>query len=142
MIAADGPARRRRDVFEVVRRGERLMLLSWSPDGKAMAVRKHDERGQGSEMVIVALNGRVVKRIPELTGDDAAWFPDSRRLLARRDDRLVVVDTASAEVRPLVLPPGKDAFALTRDGKTLFVERHREAADVWLLRIAGEPSVR
>jgi len=51
-------------------------------------------------------------------------------------------DTATAEVRPLALPPGKEAFALTRDGKTLFVEQHREAADVWLLRFTDEPSGR
>lgn len=141
-IAADAPARRRRDAFEVVGQGRHMVLLSWSPDGKAMVVREDDERAGARGIAILALDGSVVKRFPDLTGDDAAWFPDSRRLLARRDDRMCVVDTATAEVRPLALPPGRDAFALTRDGKTLFIEQHREAADVWLLRFTDEPSGR
>ncbi|HEU5200053.1 MAG TPA: hypothetical protein VFU32_10465 [Ktedonobacterales bacterium] len=64
--------------------------LSWSPDGSKIAVARFDQNNppQGSELVVLALDGKVVMRVGmEALRYDAplAWSPDSSQIAYRAE---------------------------------------------------------
>jgi hypothetical protein len=68
----------------------------------------------------------------------AGWLPDGRRLVARLHDGVAVVDTVTGTSR-IVAPAGAfDGVSLSRDGRTLLVEREVMDSDIWLLEARQE----
>lgn len=65
-----------------------------------------------------------------------AWLPDSRTILYTRDGKILAYDMHSRETRVVLSPPGGSAFTgvdVSSDGKTLYLLRDAEEADIWLL---------
>jgi hypothetical protein len=66
-----------------------------------------------------------------------SFLPDSRRLLLSGQRGVVLVDLADGKSR--VLRPGEpsDRYVLSRDGRTLVIERPLLDSDIWLMEFAG-----
>jgi Tol biopolymer transport system component/DNA-binding winged helix-turn-helix (wHTH) protein len=107
---------------------------SWSPNGRWIA---GFEEGSGARrgVVIYDFESRRYQRLEE-RGADSAWLHDSRRILARDDARLFVIDISTKKPReilsvaPDLLGPRQ---SLSPDDRTIYFGIRRAEADVWLM---------
>lgn len=136
-------------------RDEKADSASFSPDGRLVAYvvtpEKHDKRVGGglldawSDQILIAnVDGTNTKRLAR--GSDAAWSPDSKRLLIVSADHLVLADTAGKH-RNLTFPVLKGVgigsigwlddshFVVTVIERT---EGYRRFHSVWILDSRGQ----
>ncbi len=119
--------------------GSKLLALgvAWSPDGRYLAVPQLQPRGLA---VLRADDGRLVKSI-----DDAylpSWAPEGGKLAFYRTgepEGLYSLDARFGEPKFLTeVPHAVLAPAWTRDGRSLWVVRHRPAGVVDLLKVGSD----
>jgi Tol biopolymer transport system component len=91
---------------------ERFMPLAWSPDGRRVAGPVMPTDGSIATLGVYDLAGRQFSRVVADAVKPATWFApvwlaDSRRLIVRRTDGMVVIDTNTGAVRPLITVGGQ-----------------------------------
>jgi serine/threonine protein kinase/Tol biopolymer transport system component len=114
-----------------------LDVLDWSPSGTLLAgvvsINSSDPAKYGVwDLAAGALRVLDVPIAP--SGDLGICFlPDSRRVLLNAQRGLMLVDLADGTKR--VLRPGEpqDLYLLSRDGRTLLIQRRVFDSDVWLM---------
>ncbi|MBA3271898.1 MAG: PD40 domain-containing protein [Acidobacteria bacterium] len=110
---------------------------SWSPDGREIAF---GSRGLAATLIVGAQGGEPRQLARGNSGDAAAWSPDGRWLVFRRQDRLYRVARDGGEPSPLpptAEPPYTPRFS--RDGRSIYfsaITGPRENHDHWKLSLA------
>ena len=121
-----------------------LDAKAWSPSGALVAGRVHNKSDASGQYGVWNLTTGTLRTldVPSAPVDiiDASFLPDSRRLLLSGQRGLVLVDLVDGSSR--VLRPGEpwDRYRLSRDGRTLVIDRPLFDSDIWLMEFA--PSVR
>jgi dipeptidyl aminopeptidase/acylaminoacyl peptidase len=141
----DGPVPRERIETLAVDQGgaETLTPVSWSPDGRQLALVGLGENGQLlATMTIYALDSGEAKhfalpgRMPRTRLDfpRLAWLPDSRNGVVRWADRLLWVDTAAGTISTLLegLDPNGGLAAWSGDHQWIYLLDSQEEGDIWL----------
>jgi dipeptidyl aminopeptidase/acylaminoacyl peptidase len=105
---------------------------SWSSQGRLA--------GQGgNELVLYSFARRAYERLG-VSGQDASWLRDGRRLLFLQQGRVVELDSGTREIREIAAPAPNSSYAhlsVSRDGHGLFLVRAVEEGDVWLLTVSS-----
>jgi hypothetical protein len=67
-------------------------------------------------------------------GGYPVWLSDGRRLLFRRGAKLMLLDAVTGSVRDILFQEGDvyDMFDLSRDDRTIYFNRLRAEADIWM----------
>lgn len=107
-----------------------FFVSSWSRDGRWLAG-GIDGRGAA----IYSLETGTYAAILD-GGNRPAWLPDSRTILYTRDGKILAYDMRSRKTRVVLEPPGGSAYTgvdVSSDGRTLYLLRDAEEADIWLL---------
>ena len=82
-------------------------------------------------------------------GNNPSWLDDDRSLLFERSGSLFTLDLGSGRVHEVAVPGTGPAagrasavpisgWALTRDQRTLFLQRARNQADIWRMTLSAE----
>jgi serine/threonine protein kinase/Tol biopolymer transport system component len=103
---------------------------SWSRDGRWLAG-GIDGRGAAIYSLATGTYEAVLEG-----GVKPVWLPDSRTILYLREGKILAYDMRSRATRVVLEPPGGSAFTgvdVSSDGRTLYLLRDAEEADVWLL---------
>jgi Tol biopolymer transport system component len=125
---------------------ENFLPQAWSPQGDRIAGTVTAEGPYGNYYLALAIWSPDTGRFERLAVPPfgvaaravAGWLPDGRRLVARLHDGVAVVDTVTGTSR-IVAPAGAfDGVSLSRDGRTLLVEREVMDSDIWLLEARQE----
>ena len=107
-------------------------LLEWSPDGRQLT----GTNGTGGIAWMYSFDTKSYTKVAESLSGSIVWLPDRRRMIAARDGRLYILDTATGEARLLLAIPGEvlDGPRLSPDGSFLYFVRGEESGDVWIAR--------
>jgi Tol biopolymer transport system component len=112
--------------------------LRWAPDGSMLCFSTTGLDGTGL-IFSYSFASKSYRKLAD-GAFNAAWLPDSRRLVYSRDPQLVLLDTASGASRDLLpsglISPGAQVNgAPSADGRTLaFVERTLDG-DIWAMTL-------
>jgi WD40 repeat protein len=122
-----------------VRNGVALFATAWSPDGKRLA--GNDPSGSG-----IGLYTLDTGRYEKLTenGWGPVWLPDSRTLLYLDRGDVFAADIATRQVSTVLTKSARSpygALCVSRDGRSLYVTRETDEADIWMLALQGEAPV-
>ena len=118
-----------------------LDAKAWSQSGALLAGRIHSKSGATAQYGVWNLTTGTLRTldVPSAPVDSTlvSFLPDSRRLLLSGQRGLVLVDLADGKSR--VLRPGEpsDRYVLSRDGRTLVIDRPLLDSDIWLMEFAG-----
>jgi Tol biopolymer transport system component/predicted Ser/Thr protein kinase len=113
--------------------GGGLAPLGWSPDGRQLT----GTNGTGGIAWLYSFDTKTYTKVAEnLSGERVEWLPDRRRMIAAREGRLYIFDTATGEARLLLDMPGEvlDGPQLSPDGSSLYFVRSEQSGDVWIAR--------
>jgi eukaryotic-like serine/threonine-protein kinase len=131
-------AERRPLLFPPAGGGMGFSASSWSADGRWLAGALHQPDGrQVPGIVLYSLAGRRYVRLTD-RGEWATWLSDSRRILYRDSDKLLLLDTLTRTSRQvLTIPPGSDYtdLSLSPDDRVLYLARNTEQGDILLLTL-------
>ena len=108
---------------------------SWSRDGRWLA---GGIEGRGA--AIYSLETGTYAAILE-GGIKPVWLPDSQTILYVREGKIFGYDMRSRAERVVLEPPGGSSYTgvdVSSDGRTLYLLRDAEEADVWLLTMPEE----
>jgi Tol biopolymer transport system component len=112
---------------------------SWSPDGTELAGDAQlPDRPSGPLVVYSLATGRFTRLYESGSSRSPLWLNDGRRLLFLEESKVMLIDRVSHATRELmsVAPDSLDGrWSITRDNRTIFLERHIEQADIWLMRL-------
>jgi serine/threonine protein kinase/Tol biopolymer transport system component len=107
---------------------------SWSSQGRLA--------GQGgNELVLYSFARRAYERLG-VSGQEASWLRDGRRLLFLQQGKVVGLDSGTRRIWEIAAPAPNSSYthlSVSRDGQGLFLVRAVEEGDVWLLT-AGSTS--
>ncbi len=106
-------------------------IVEWSPDGRHLT----GTNGTGGIAWRYSFDTKTYTKVAEnLSGSRFAWLPDRRRMIAVREGRLYILDTATGEARLLLDIPGEvlDGPRLSPDGSSLYFVRSKQSGEVWL----------
>jgi Tol biopolymer transport system component len=118
-----------------------LDVGAWSPSGALLAGRVYNNSGTTAQYGVWNLATGKLRTldVPAARVDNilVSFLPDSRRLLLSGQPGLVLMDLADGKSR--LLRPGEpwDRYLLSRDGRTLTIERPLFDSDIWLMEFAG-----
>ena len=116
-----------------------LSPWSWSPDGTELAGDAQlPDRPSGPLVVYSLATGRFTRLYESGSSRSPLWLNDGRRLLFLEESKVMLIDRVSHATRELmsVAPDSLDGrWSITRDNRTIFLERHIEQADIWLMRL-------
>jgi Tol biopolymer transport system component len=110
-----------------------MMVTDVSPDGKKLVGASYSNQGV---VIVDPAGGHSVKLRGDLSIAVTKFLPDGRRLLAVTvDGRLMVIDTATGQLRVVPTPFRVDTsdFTLSPDGKTIYLGRSDTESDVWMV---------
>jgi Tol biopolymer transport system component len=114
--------------FPATLRGPNFVPQDWSPDGKTII---------GASGAHVWTYSFETKEHREVTtnGGSFQWFADSRRFLATRQGRVIVVDSATGQSREVFAMSGEgiNSAQFSSDGWLYFISGNL-TGDVWVVR--------
>ena len=114
---------------------ESFAAYAWSPDGRRIAGLLSPRTGASSGILVYSLESGGYEKLTDF-GIDPAWLSDSRRLLFSHKERTIsVLDTQTRRVRDVysVAPAFlRGKFAVSRDGREIFLSVAVLEADIWL----------
>ena len=114
--------------------GHALQPRSWSPDGSTLAGGLTFYTSPTSVTMLYSFAEGSYRALPEGRGWPA-WMSDSRRLVVARYDRIVLLDTRTGQVTP-VLPVAAQGISLSKDNRWLSYIENQAESDVWLATLA------
>jgi Tol biopolymer transport system component len=111
---------------------------SWSSDGKKLAGVRHPPNGVHSGIGIYDLESKTYDWLTDF-GDWPIWFNDNRRLLFVSQGKLLLFDTATRKLHPVLTVTDQDVDiggpALSRDNRMIYFTYVAAEADVWLMTL-------
>jgi serine/threonine protein kinase/Tol biopolymer transport system component len=122
-----------------VRDGVGLFVTAWSPDGKRLA--GNDPSGSG--IGIFTLDTGLYEKLTE-NGWGPVWLQDNRTLLYLDRGNVLAVDSTTRKVSDVLTKSARSpygALCVSRDGRSLYVTRETDEADIWMLALQGEAPV-
>ncbi|MCA1650162.1 MAG: protein kinase [Acidobacteria bacterium] len=119
----------------------RFVPLAWSGSGGRIAGVQVDERRRAAAFGVWNMGTGAYRTFDVKPNDRSlivfrqigGWFPDSRRFIAGSPEGVVVIDAADGSRRVLLPHETDDWLHLSRDGRTLLVERAVLDSDIWML---------
>jgi len=116
-----------------------VRLADWSPDSEKIAVGGLLRGVPGYIYYIAQKRWEAIGEVRSLR-----WLPDGRRLLALRNDTIVLVDPGIAKMRDVYSEPGLKEISnisVSRDGKRLYFTTRSDQSNIWLMRAgSAKPS--
>jgi Tol biopolymer transport system component len=110
---------------------------SWSPDGQHLAGETKRTDGTPAGLFTYSFATRRYARLYDsASAAGPLWLNDGRRLVFQDKSKLFLIDSQTHATRELmsVAPDTMDLWAVTRDNRTIYLVRHVEQADIWLMR--------
>jgi serine/threonine protein kinase len=113
-----------------------FICRSWSPDGRRLA-----GPVGGSAIATYDFDSKtydlVLSKYPDAIATPVRWFDSKRILFLAQGQRLMMLDTATHQVREVLsaAPDSITDFATTPDGRQLFITRGSSEADIWMATI-------
>ncbi|MBA2526305.1 MAG: serine/threonine-protein kinase [Pyrinomonadaceae bacterium] len=116
--------------------GGRLLVWSWSPDGRKLAGGQERGGGRPSGIFVYSLDSQQYEKLTDF-GSQPVWLSDSRRLLFRNQSKLFLIDSQSKRIHEVlsVAPHGFDAVTLPRDDRLIYFSLITTEADIWLMNL-------
>ncbi len=116
--------------------GWKFDVLAWSPDGRWIAGAEGDGAGRTERYAIYDLQQQSLRHLELDPGGTVqgigGWLPDSRSLVLHSGGAVVIYDTVSGTIRPILAGnPGE--LELARHGEVLMVQHEVLDSDIWLL---------
>jgi eukaryotic-like serine/threonine-protein kinase len=116
--------------------GVTLDVSDWSPDGSYLIGYPRNKGAETPGIYIYSFATKAYEKISDLgTGYPSrpALLPDGRRFVFFQDDRVLVGDTTTREVKEVHSMPGFRLFTPTfsSDGRTMFFVKARDEGDIW-----------
>ena len=113
-----------------------LMATGWSRDGHRLAGSLIPASGRPAGVAVYDLRSAQLKTLSRDATFWVAWLDNDRLLYFTTAKELVVLH-ASSGARTVVdvtlpLPPTDDAFAIARDGRTIYYGGERSESDIWI----------
>ncbi len=115
-----------------------FQVEDWSPDGEWIAGNLGAENPKDGIEVYSIQTGTIAPLVPNAA--NPSWLADSRRLLALRDETLILVDSRTKSTQPVFSVDPSQAImdhSFSRDNRTLFVISGTNESDIWMLRMSG-----
>lgn len=115
----------------------RLIVRSWSPDGRKLAGTLERSDGPPSGIVAYSLDSQKYEALTDF-GSAPAWLSDSRRLLFQHQSKLYLIDSRSKKIREVVsVAPHevRGGVTLARDDRLIYFSLLTTEADVWLMTL-------
>jgi len=86
-----------------------VRLVTWSPDGRLLAVTTSEGSSSGGDTSVVLLerNGNVIRRIRDAS--DVAFSPDGTRMVVLANDKLLLYSVRDSAAAPTTLNTGAKA---------------------------------
>jgi Tol biopolymer transport system component len=114
-----------------------MLATSWSPDGRLLAGPFVTATGAPLGVAVYDIDAKKLAIVSEDRSFWVAWLPDSQRVIYFADrNQLTVVDIASGQRTAvdvaLPMPSVDDAFAIARDGRTIYYGGARSESDIWI----------
>ncbi len=109
---------------------------AWSPDGRWIAGFETSPSGRTAGYAIYDLQERSLRRLGLTSGNMdtiAGWLPDSRNLVLRGPDGVVIYDTVAETTRTILAEQNGGSLHLARDGEVLMVQQELLDSEIWLL---------
>jgi Tol biopolymer transport system component len=111
-----------------------LVIIAWAPDSKKLVGFPTTSTITEPGVVVYSLETKAYERVVD-RGQPIGWFPDSRRILYRDGNKMMVVDTATKKSQTILenLGDGAGNTALTADGRSLVLVRADPQSDIWMV---------
>lgn len=144
-FSAGGPGAGHLRLLSRILEGSVLLPLSWSPDGKRLAVMARGSGGQGASarprqgvFVLELGPGNLVEIDSDAVSPE--WLPDSRRLLLSKNGGIELVDTSKRQTTGILPNAGLPGswgreIALSRDGSWLAWIESLGEGDIWTMTL-------
>jgi dipeptidyl aminopeptidase/acylaminoacyl peptidase len=117
-----------------------LHPLAWDRDGKRVAAYEATPAGTITGIGIWDLTANQFTRFPanvaniDPNGVVGGWLPDGRHVVFRTADGVMLIDATAPRNQRVILSCGpRDRVTVSRDGRTLLVEREVFDSDIWML---------
>jgi Tol biopolymer transport system component len=117
----------------------RFIPTSWSPDSKNLAGMFGRADGSIDGIVVYNVEKRTYHGVME-TGRNPSFLADGRRVGYLDGNALKIVDTASGRISDILKGDSLrtiDSFAISSDGRTLFLSWASAQSDLWLMDLTG-----
>jgi len=113
--------------------GDRVVGVLQDKIGAAVALATYGMEDGVLRRYDIPMNGAGFRAV-------GGWMPDGRRVVVRADPGIVLLDTGTGTWKVLLPAEPTDGIALSRDGRTLLVEKEIVDGDIWLVDFeAGAP---
>ena len=121
--------------------GDSVSVDDWSTDGTLLAGSSATEGGDPTAVVVWDAKTRTVRnsypmRLVRSSSMDVSFVPGTHQILVNRFDGLALVDADTGRVRPLLPAAPPFSHRISRDGRTILVERPGVESDLWLMEMA------
>jgi Tol biopolymer transport system component len=107
-----------------------------SPDGSRFAVGTSQTvlgfGTSGSAIWLYSMAHRSYEKLAD-EGKSPQWLPDGKHVLFVSHGRLNVIDVTSKQSRTIPLPRPIDDFAISPDGRALYLNERTAEADIWMM---------
>jgi Tol biopolymer transport system component len=99
---------------------------AWSPDGREIAFCRMPPGGstRPDSLWVMNADGTSPRRLADASGM-AAWLPDGKRLLAMRDEGIVLLDLATGSAVPVRGAMTRTWFVVDRTGRWMALQHDR-----------------
>ena len=130
-----------RELTAPVREGARFWPVSWSPDGSSIlgSILTSPSGATHGLAVCSLADGRYVEifKSPSQTFLWSEWLRDGRRVVVRHKTGILLLDSRSGQVRPLVTVAGYmsgESVGVSNDNRFITYAETATEGDVWLMR--------
>ena len=117
--------------------GARFVARSWSRDGRKLAGARESDKLTPSGVFVYSMDTQQYEKLTDF-GSEPVWLSDSRRLLFRNVNKLMLIDCQSKkfhEVRSVGLNEFFDMVTLPRDNRLIYFSLRTIEADIWLMTL-------